>query len=96
MTDNTLLTIEGFERTLTGKSANRKLRKAGRLPAVLLDSGKSTLLEINPKLLGKAYKSHDKKFNLEFKGQVKTVRVQELHIDSIKRTPLHIDLMYVK
>lgn len=89
-----LLTIEASLRTVTGKTYTRKLRKAGMLPAVLLEQGKATSLELNPKLLPKIYK-FGKKFNLSFNGQVRPVFIQELQFDRIKRSPLHIDLVYV-
>ena len=88
-----LLTIEGNIRTTKGKEANRKLRRAGKIPAVLLEKGKATSLELNPKLLPKAYKS-GKKFLLSLNGTTRPVIVQELQIDRVKRLPLHVDLLY--
>ena len=90
-----LHTIEATVRTTTGKEYNRKLRKAGKIPAVLLDKGKATSLEFNPKLLYKAYKQSDKKFNLTLNGVTRVVFVKELQIDRLKRLPLHVDLVYV-
>lgn len=89
-----LLTIEANARSKMGKNNNRRLRAAGMLPANLMEKGKSTPIELNPKLLSKIYKA-GKTFNLSFNGVTKAVTIQELHIDRIKRTPLHIDLMYV-
>jgi len=89
-----LHTIEAKVRTSTGKGACRKLRKAGLIPANLIGKGKSTLLEMNPKLLYKAYKA-GRKFQLSLDGSVRTVLVKELHVEPIKRLPLHVDLMYV-
>lgn len=90
-----MVTIEAASRKETGKGYARKLRKKDMIPAVLLDKGQSTLLELNPKLLSKAYQG-GKKFNLKFNGKTSVVEVKELQIDVVKRLPLHIDLVYAK
>ncbi len=89
-----LITIEATKRTLTGKSAVRKMRKAGTIPGVILDKGKTTLIEFSPKLLIKGYKPSEKKFNLSLDGQVKKVEVKELQINALSREPLHVDFVY--
>lgn len=97
MSDNetTQLTIQATTRTGTGKSYTHKLRRAGKVPAVLLEKGKSTLLELDPKYLSKAWKSGERKFNLDFNGKTATVKIHELQVDPVKRTCVHVDLMYV-
>lgn len=92
---NALITIEGAVREASGKTVARKLRQNGKIPAVLLDKGKSVTLELPSKLLGKAYKECERKFNLQVGGETKVVVIHELQIDAVKRTPLHVDLMYV-
>lgn len=87
------ITIEATTRTGTGKSYTRKLRKQGKVPGVILDKGKTTLIEFDPKLLHKAYQS-EKTFALTLNGTEKTVRIHELHVDPVSRAPLHVDLMY--
>ena len=93
---NDLVTIEAVRRTECGKGSCRKLRKSGMLPAVLLEKGQSTLLEFNPKYLGKAYKEAGHKFNLSFEGKTRVVYVKELQIDKVRRDPLHVDLMFAE
>jgi ribosomal protein L25 (general stress protein Ctc) len=88
-----LVTIEGQLRSRIGSSASRKLRKSGMLPGNLMDKGKATAIEINPKLLGKACKSGNK-FSLNLGGSTKTVSIKELQVDPIRREPVHIDLVY--
>ncbi|SME89784.1 hypothetical protein [Pseudobacteriovorax antillogorgiicola] len=92
MSEN-LVTIEAVVREQTGKEYARKLRKAGKIPANLMEKGKATSLELDPKWLGKAYKE-GKKFNLTLNGETKLVVIKEVHLDAIKRMPLHVDLMY--
>ncbi len=88
-----LITIEGTVRTGSGKSYNRKLRRAGKIPANLMVKGQATALELDPKWLSRAYKT-TKKFNLTFNGATKTVVIKELQVDAVKRTAVHVDLMY--
>jgi len=89
------VSIEAALRTGTGKSYTRKLRKAGKIPAVLLEGGKSTILELDPKLLPKAWKSGDRKFNMVLGGKTVAVKIQELQIDPVRRSALHVDLVKV-
>ncbi len=84
--------IEGKPRNETGKSYTRKLRRAGRVPAVLNTKGKSTLLEIDPKWLSRAWRDGGRQFHLEFQGQKSLVKIVELQIDPVKRVALHVDL----
>ncbi len=89
-----LVKIEASPREVTGKSHIRKLRKSGRIPGVLLDKGKSIMLEFDPKWLGKAYKN-GRQFELTFQGVTRVVKVVELQVDPVKRAALHVDLVYV-
>ena len=87
------VTIEAALRTGTGKSYTHKLRNAGKIPAVMLESGKATNLELDPKLLPKAWKFGGRKFNMVLDGKTIAVKIQELQLDPVKRTALHVDLM---
>ena len=89
------ITIEATERKTTGKNKNKQLRRSGKIPAVILDKGKSTMIEMDPKNLSKAWLG-GKKFTLSFGGQSRMVKIHELCIDPVKRTALHCDLVYVK
>lgn len=92
-----LVTIEAEQRTETGKTFARRLRRQGKIPANLLGGVKgSTLLQLDYKLLSKAWKSSEKQFNLSLAGNLKNVRIQELQFDPVKRLPLHVDLMLVE
>lgn len=93
MSDNTLITIEGKHREVAGKTACRRIRRGGMIPAVLSHKGKSTLLEINPKFLARAWKN-EKRFNLSLDGKVLPVLITELQLDHVKRTALHVDLAH--
>lgn len=95
MSENLQVTIEAVSRTGTGKSYTNKLRRAGKVPGVLLEKGKSTLIELDPKLISKAWKSNERKFSLVFNGKTTPVKIHELQIDPVKRYCVHVDLMHV-
>jgi ribosomal protein L25 (general stress protein Ctc) len=88
----TEVTIEATTRDGRGKTYTRKLRKSGKIPAVLNGGGKSTVIELDPKLLPRAWKSETKQFNLVLAGSTHRVKITELHIDPVKRLALHVDL----
>ena len=88
-----LITIEASLREQTGKEYARKLRNAGKIPANLIGKGKATSIELDPKWLGRAFKT-GKQFNLVLNGETKLVKIHEVHLDAVKRRPLHVDLMY--
>ena len=89
-----LISIEAHERKESGKSYARKLRKAGKIPANLMEKGKSTLLELDPKWLHRAYQG-ERKFELVLNGVSRLVRIQEVQVHAVKRFPIHVDLMPV-
>jgi len=93
MSDATTVTIDANLRTGTGKSYTNKLRRAGKIPAVMLEGGKATNLELDPKLLPKAWKLGGRKFNMVLDGKTIPVKIQELQLDPVKRHALHVDLM---
>jgi ribosomal protein L25 (general stress protein Ctc) len=90
-----LITINGKIREKTGKTLAKHSRAAGNVPANLLEKGKATSIEIEGKLLGKAYKGGIG-FNLAIGGQIKRVEIKEIQIDPLKRIPLHLDLVPAK
>jgi large subunit ribosomal protein L25 len=96
MSGNLDITIEATERTQSGKGNSRKLRKAGKVPAVLNHKGQSTKLEMNPKLLSKAWLNNDKMFNLSVNGQTKKVKITELQVHPVTRIAFHVDLSPVE
>lgn len=93
-TQTQLLSIHGRLRSGTGKGICRRLRAEGKIPGNILDNSKSTPIELDEKLLSKAWKG-GKQFRLNLEGQERVVRIQELQINPVKRTALHVDLMYV-
>lgn len=91
---NVEVSILGTWRTEHGKQYARKIRSRGSIPANLMEKGKAKSLEIEAKWLSKAW-LNGKEFNLQIEGAVKRVRIHELQLHPVKRTPIHVDLMYV-
>jgi len=89
-----LVTISAEKREEKGKGYCRKLRAKGLIPANIIGKAASTSIELDPKWLSKAWKS-GKQFNLELGGETKLVKIQELQLNAVKRTAVHVDLMYV-
>ena len=94
MSEN-LIKIEAKVREKTGKNANHKVRKAGWLPANLNLKGSATAISLNPRGLDKAF-ANKRTFSLVLDGKETVVKVSEVQIDPLKRTPLHLDLTPVK
>jgi len=90
------------EREGTGKSITRKLRRAGRVPAVIYGHGKQALsLSFDPDLLERLLKESEAGLNtligLEGSPEVsgRTVLVKELQRDPVRGDVVHVDLFEV-
>lgn len=86
------LTIAAKAREGRGKGYSRRLRRAGMIPGNLVEHGKSTPIELEPKLLAKLGPTRGV-FDLDFDGQVRRVKVQEMQLEAVKREPQHVDLV---
>jgi large subunit ribosomal protein L25 len=91
--------ISAERRTTSGKGSNRKLRSAGRVPAIMYGKGLDVAVSVSlcPRELGKAL-SNPKKHNALFQinlGDEETpvVLVREIQRDPVSRAILHVDLM---
>ena len=87
-------------RVQTGKGAARKLRTAGKLPAILYGAKTDPIMlamdysELKKTLRGRSAENiiFDLTINGEKKGQSKKVMIKELQKDPVKRDYLHVDL----
>ena len=85
--------IEAETRQATGKGVARKLRRADKIPAVIVSAGKeSKPISLNPKLLSKVW-GGDRQFTLSLDGKQLTAKLHEVQIDPVRRIPLHADIM---
>jgi large subunit ribosomal protein L25 len=90
-------------RVQTGKGAARRLRTAGKLPAILYGAETDPIMltmdysELKKTLRGRAAENiiFDLTINGEKKSQSKKVMIKEIQRDPVKREYLHIDLFEI-
>ena len=87
-------------RDATGKGVSRKLRAAGRIPAVLYGKGaESKAISIDPSALQRLLQSGGAGMNtlieLSVDGTTRTVLVKELQREPVRGRPLHTDFYLV-
>lgn len=87
-------------RDATGKGVARKLRAAGRIPAVLYGKGaESKAISVDPSALQRLLRSGGAGMNtlieLSVDGTTRTVLVKELQRDPVRGRPLHTDFYLV-
>lgn len=83
----------------TGKGANRRLRQAGYIPAVIYGSGKENMnLQVEERLFMRLLREGgtNRLISLKLDGEERAVLMQELQQDPIKGTPQHIDFLEVR
>ena len=87
-------------RDATGKGVARKLRAAGRIPAVVYGKGtESKGISIDPSALQRVLQSGGAGMNtlieLSVEGTTRTVLVKELQRDPVDGRPIHTDFYLV-
>ena len=90
-------------RVQTGKGASRRLRRAGKLPAILYGAETEPIMlamdysELEKTLRGRAAENiiFDLTINGGKKSQSKKVMIKELQRDPVKRDYLHVDLFEI-
>ena len=93
------IVLSGAVRTKFGKEAARKVRNAGRTPAVLYGHGidASVALDLDPRALTKALanpKGNNALFTIEVdSGQSYEALVREVQREPVSRRILHVDLV---
>lgn len=88
-------------RDATGKGVARKLRAAGRIPAVLYGKGaESKAISVDPSALQRLLQSGGAGMNtlieLRVDGTTRTVLVKELQRDPVRGRPIHTDFYLVE
>lgn len=95
------ISMEAEPRTSFGKGPNRRLRAAGRIPAVLYGGGKDSIpLSVDPKAVANIIRSHggvNTIFELSVKGAKgkDSVMIREYQIEPVEHSLLHADLVRV-
>jgi large subunit ribosomal protein L25 len=93
------IVINATTRTETGKAAAKRLRAAGRLPAVMYDgAGKAVLVDLDAKEFSKLFHriSESTLIDMKLDGSKDLIAfVKDVQYDIIKDTVGHIDLYHV-
>ncbi len=94
------LLVEGEPREEFGKNAARRLRRAGRIPAVVYgDEGPSLPLAVDPKAILRVLQTdagHNAIFTLELKGRTPArVMLRDWQTDPLDGHLLHVDLVRI-
>jgi large subunit ribosomal protein L25 len=93
--------VEAEARSEFGKGPNRRLRAAGRVPAVLYGGGKETIpLSLDPKALIAIIRSHGGQntiFDLSIQGTKgkDNVMIRDFQLEPVNHVLLHADLVRV-
>lgn len=93
------ITVQAEERRETGKGANRRLRKQGKLPAVVYGQGLVTLSvsvdsrDVDRILCSEA--GHNTIFKLQVGGDSTDVLIKDFQLDPVRGSLLHADFQAV-
>jgi large subunit ribosomal protein L25 len=93
-------TIEAESREEFGKNAARRMRRSGRIPAVVYGGGAPAApLLVNPNEILKILQSHSGQnalFSLEIKGKAPVrVMIRDWQSEPVKGTLLHVDMVRI-
>jgi large subunit ribosomal protein L25 len=97
---NQVTNVEAVTREEFGKNAARRLRQAGRIPAVVYGGGGPSLsIAVDPKQISRILFSelgHNALFSLEIKGKAPArVMLKDWTLDPVKGTLLHVDMVRI-
>jgi len=93
------LTINGQRRDAFGKNASYRIRREGRVPAVLYGEGLTTVsLALEKKDVIHILKSdsgENSLFKVGFDGELRDVMIKALQVDPVSDELLHVDLIQI-
>ncbi len=93
------ITIQAEKRETFGKNANRRLRKQGRVPAILYgESTASVPLVLEKKDVVRILKTETREntlFKVGFGDEVRDAMIRELQIDPVSDELIHADLVQI-
>ena len=88
--------VEAQPREANGKNVARRVRKSGKLPAVVYGAGKPPLsVSVDPKQIARILHSesgHNTIFDLQVDGERTKAMIVEWQYEPIKGSLLHLDL----
>jgi large subunit ribosomal protein L25 len=91
--------VDAERREPGGKNANRRLRVAGRIPAVMYGSKKASVpLAVDPAAIGRILHSesgHNTIFKLKVDGDQANVMVKDYQLDPVSGHLIHTDILEI-
>lgn len=90
-----LTRLEMEKRTEAGSNASRRLRKSGRVPAILYGHGLESLSLATPRRALEEGLAHAQFFELSVDGSVETAIVRDVQYDTYGQDVQHIDFVRV-
>lgn len=95
-----VMTVEAEAREEFGKNANRRLRRAGRIPAVVYGGGGPAIpVAVDPRRISAILHSesgHNALFMLEIRGKAPArVMLREWQVDPLHGSLLHVDMVRI-
>lgn len=88
--------ITGEKRTAAGRHANERLRRSGKLPAVIYGHGEAPEhLSISAHDLDNALAKASHVVQIPLNGKDATFLLKDVQYDHLQRKPIHVDLMRV-
>lgn len=92
-------TLWAEPRQQTGKGVNRKIRKSGKLPAVLYGLGKSQPIVVEPNVIYKILldkEGRNRVYKIESGAlQGKNILIKDWQVDPLSRKLVHVDLLEI-
>jgi large subunit ribosomal protein L25 len=82
------------KRGVTGSAAMRRLRRSGRVPAVLYGHGKTPVhLDLSDRDFGDAWHKHARFVELSFEGTIESALIRDVQFDVFGQRFVHIDFV---
>lgn len=90
------IVLKAEKRSSTGTSSSRKLRKAGRIPAIVYGHGEGVLsLSLNAHDFAMEVQHHHRLMDVEIDGKVEKLLLKDAQYDHLYMNIIHVDLVRV-
>lgn len=93
------IVVEAQRRDPAGKNANRRLRKSGKIPAVVYGAKREPVpLLVDPHAISDvlhSHSGHNTIFSVSVEGSQSNVMVKEYQLDPVRGTLIHADLYVI-
>ena len=96
MAEMTDLALKASRRTEIGSAAARRMRRAGRIPAVVYGQQKETIkIDLDTRELEAALRKNARVLDIDVGGEVERTLIKEMQLDTYGQSIRHVDLLRV-